>query len=329
MNRSKRVLLCGIVATALSVSVTARAEYNLTLCGASPGGLWSLIGAGINEAVKASYPGSTITYQTSGGGYANAALLDQGKCQLALIHDAEAKAAINGAEPFKASIDSMKTVAAIYTWAPMQFIVNKSFAEKYGIKSLEDITTKKIPINILLNRRGNVSSPVGESMLNAAGASIKNIESWGGSVTYAASKEQGEMIRDRRADAILNSLFVNHRSIRQLASAIDLVLLPVSDATASKVASEWSISKYVIAGSSYEWAPEDTLTVSLAVQLYAREDADPKMVKDITTALVDNVAKVQGAHKAMGQLNTQLMAGSKAVAYHPAAAAVYKAKGLQ
>ena len=329
MGKSQRAALCAIIFAAFGISSSAQAQYNLTLCGASPGGLWSLIGAGIDEAVKAAYPGSTITYQTSGGGYANALQLDQGKCDLALIHDAEAKAAINGSEPFKGKIDSMKTMAAIYTWAPMQFIVNKAYADEHGITSLEDIAAKKLPINILLNRRGNVSSAVGDSMLNAVGAGTANIESWGGSVTYAASKEQGEMMRDRRADAILNSLFVNHRSIQQLASAIDLVLLPISDATADKVAEEWNIGKFVIPGNSYKWAAQDTLTVSLAVQLYVRQDADPKMVTDITTALVDNVAKVQGAHKAMGALNTQLMANSKAVAYHPAAESVYKAKGLK
>jgi TRAP-type uncharacterized transport system substrate-binding protein len=67
----------------------------------------------------------------------------------------------------------------------------------------------------------------------------------------------------------------------------------------------------------------------LSAQLFAREDADEKMVTDITTALVDHVDKVTAVHKAMAALDTKLMASSQAVPYHPAAAAVYKAKGLQ
>ena len=67
----------GVAALLLVASTGAQAQtYNLTLCGASPGGLWSLLGAGIDAAVKKSYPGSTVTYQTSGGGLANVALLD-------------------------------------------------------------------------------------------------------------------------------------------------------------------------------------------------------------------------------------------------------------
>jgi len=330
MNARKSIfggLILGLAVFAMTAP--AQAQYNLVLCGASPGGLWSLLGAGVDGAVKASHPGSTVTYQTSGGGFANVGLLDQKKCDLAIIHDAEAKAALNGTTPFTAPVTSMKTVAVLYTWAPMQLIVNADYAKKHGLKTMEDIAAKKLPINILLNKRGNVASGVGASMLAAAGASQANIESWGGSVTYAASKEQGELMRDRRADAMLNSLFINHRSIRQLAEAIDLALIPVSDATASKVADEWTIGKSTIPASAYKWVAGDTLTVTLSAQLFVREDADPKMVSDVTAALLDNVDKMQGVHKAMKPLDTKLMASAEAVPYHPKADEVYKAKGLR
>jgi TRAP transporter TAXI family solute receptor len=329
MKQSLRILAASAMLFATLHSGSALAQYNLTLCGASPGGLWSLIGAGVDAAVKAAHPGSTVTYQTSGGGFANVAQIDQGKCDLALVHDAEAKAAVSGEAPFKTPVESLATVAVIYTWAPMQLILNKAFAEEHGITSLEDVTAKKAPINILLNRRGNVASGVGESMLNAAGASIANIESWGGSVTFAASKEQGELMRDRRADAILNSLFINHRSIRQLAESIDLALIPLSAENAARVSAEWSIAEHVISGGTYDWAPNDTQTVTLSAQLFTRADADADMVTDVTRALVEHVGELQGVHKAMSPLTTELMAASNVVPYHPSAEAIYKEKGLR
>ena len=329
----KQSLKSVFVAAALAASVlpiqSANAEYNLTLCGASPGGLWSLLGAGTDAAVKEAFPGSTVTYQTSGGGFANVVLLDQGKCDLAIIHDAEVKSARAGEQPFSAPVDSMRSLAVMYTWAPMQMLVSKDYAEEHGIKTMEDIAAKKLPINILLNKKGNVVSDVGASMLNAIGASAEQIEEWGGSVTYAASKEQGELMRDRRADAILNSLFVNHSSIRELASAIDLSLLPVTQATADAVVKEWNIAPFTIKGGTYDWAPDDTLTVTVSAQLFVREDADPAMVKDITAALLDHADKISGVHKAMAALDTKLMASGTAAPYHPAAEEVYKARGLR
>ena len=327
-----RKMIAGALAGAAAVFLFAAggaqaATYNVTLCGASPGGLWSLLGAGVDAAVKKSFPGSTVTYQTSGGGLANVALLDNGTCDVAIIHDAEAKLALAGKPPFKAPIDSMATVAQLYTWAPMQAIVNADYAKEHNLKTLEDITAQKLPIRIALNKRGNVVSDVGESMLNAIGANVDNIKSWGGDVQFAASGEQGDLMRDRRVDMILNSLFVNHSSIRELASAIDVTLLPISEENAQKVIDEWDILPFTIKNDAYDWTSQDVFTVTVSAQLFVRSDADEAMVRDITKALVDNVDQLNGVHKAMAPLDVELMAGAKTVPYHPAAKKVFEEAG--
>ena len=316
-------ILTLLAAGLMSVTTSANAAYNLTLCGASPGGLWSMLGAGVDAAVKESHPGSIVTYQTSGGGFANVGLLQQSKCDLALIHDAEAVLARDGKAPFKAPIDSIRTVAVMYTWAPMQMIMNKDFAEKHNISKLSDIAANKVPVRVLLNKRGNVASQVGASMLDAAGASAADIKSWGGDVVFAASKEQGELMRDRRADVLLNSLFVNHRSIRQLAESLDVVLVDIDSDATSAVTGEWNIGSYTIKNSAYEWSGGDVVTPTLSAQLFVRADADPQMVSDVTSALVKNIELVRGVHKAMKPLSVGLMGGSEAIAYHPQAAAAY------
>lgn len=328
---SRHVILSAAAAAAMFVaaSTTANAQtYNLTLCGASPGGLWTLLGAGIDAAVKKSFPGSTVTYQTSGGGLANVGLLDQGKCDLAIIHDAEAKAGVSGLDPFDAPVESLATVAQLYTWAPMQVIANKDYVEEHGLTKLEDIAEKKLPARIILNRRGNIVSAIGESMLNAAGASVENIESWGGTVQFAASSEQGDQMRDRRADLMINSLFVNHSSIRELASAVDLALLPITEENAQEVIDEWDINKFTVEGDAYDWNDKDVLTVTVSAQLFVRKDADPQMVHDITKALVDNVDALASVHNAMKPLDPELMAAATTVDYHPAAQKVYDDAGL-
>ena len=221
----------------------------------------------------------------------------------------------------------MSTLAVLYTWAPMQIIANADFVEEHGITSLEDIAAKKIPVQVVLNRRGNIVSGIGEAMLIAAGASPENIQSWGGDVQYAASSEQGDLMRDRRVDMLVNSLFVNHSSIRELASAIDVKLLPISEATAQTVIDEWDIQHFTIPAAAYDWADKDTPTITVSAQLFVRTDADPEMVGNIAKALTDNVGELQGVHKAMAPLDVKLMSSATTVAYHPAAKDVYAAAG--
>lgn len=327
MGRASHIFAVALI-LALTAGTAEAKKYTITLCGASPGGLWSLLGAGVDAAMKAAYPGSTVTYQTSGGGFANVGLLRAKKCDLAIVHDAEAKLALEGKAPFKKAANDLRAIAVLYNWAPMQYVVTKAFAEKHGIKSLEDIVAKKAPVRIGVNKRGNVVSHVNASMFEAAGASFKDIEAWGGQVVFAASKEMSNLIKNRRIDAIGNSVFVRHRSLRQPGEAVPLTLLNVSNATIDKVRSTWDIGKFRIKGGSYKWAPNDVQTVALSAQLLALRSMSDKDAYNIAKALIDNVKKISGVHKAMKKLDAKLMAGSS-TPYHAGAAKAFKAAGLQ
>ncbi len=319
-----------IAALAAAVSAPAKAkDYTMTLCGASPGGLWSLLGAGVDSAMKAAYPGSTVTYQTSGGGFANVGLLRGKKCQLAIVHDVEAKLAIEGKRPFKQAANDLRAIAVLYNWAPMQFVMTEDFADKHGINSIEDIVKKKAPVRIAVNKRGNVVSQVIEAMFKAAGASYKDIEGWGGQVLFAASKEMSNLIKNRRIDSFGNAIFVRHRSIRQPGEAVPLRLLRVSDATIAKVSKELQIGEYTVKGGSYKWAPDDVKTVALSAQLVTLDTMPKEDAFNVTKALIDNATKLSGVHKAMKKLDGKLMASSKSTPYHVGAAEAYKAAGLQ
>ena len=300
---------------------------NLTLCGASPSGLWSLLAAGIDSAMKGSYPDSTVTYQTSGGGFANVRGLQEARCELALIHDAEASIAWNGGQPFDKPHTNLRTIAALYNWAPVQFIASKAFVEEHNVYSLEEIVEKKVPLRLLLNRRGNISSQVGEAMINAAGATLEDIASWGGSVSFAASEEQGDLMRNRRADAILNSLFLGQSSILQIADAVDVVLLPVSQKTAETVAKQFGIIVFTIPENTYEWSPTPTLTVSLSAHLFALDSYSDEVISEMTMALIQYIDKLRAVHSAMKPLTIELMASSNTIPYHDAAVKAYKSAG--
>ncbi|MCT4683903.1 MAG: hypothetical protein N4A39_09235, partial [Roseicyclus sp.] len=68
----------------LSATVGQAQSVDLTLSGGNPGGLWSLLGAGLDRAVKADDDGSVITYQATGGGFANIGLLAANRTDLGL-----------------------------------------------------------------------------------------------------------------------------------------------------------------------------------------------------------------------------------------------------
>ena len=303
--------------------------YKITVSGASPSGLWSLLGAGIDAAIRSAYPGSTITYQTSGGGIANIAILLRDDANLALVHDAELLLAKNGSPPFREPIDDIRILAYLYDWAPMQAIIRDSFAREHGIETFEDIARLKPPITIAINRRGNIASNIAEEMLSAINVREPEIKRWGGRLIYAASNEQMTLIQDRRADMILNSLFVQHSSIMQAGSSVKLRLLPVSEATISRVTENTATISFTIPGDSYEWAPEDVKTVSLGATLAVRSDMDDQTAYELTRALFENYEKLTSVHPAMKVLTPEIMATQAVVPFHNGALRYLREIGLR
>ena len=147
MKRTASILAAGLL---LAGTAFAKAEsYSLTLCAASVGGTWSLIGTGIDLAMKKSFPGSVVTIQTSPGGIANAATMTRGGCDISIMHAPEIAIALAGQDPFPAPITELKLLARIESWSPLHVMVSQDIAKKYDLKTTADIAAKKAPCSML------------------------------------------------------------------------------------------------------------------------------------------------------------------------------------
>jgi TRAP-type uncharacterized transport system substrate-binding protein len=184
MRASVRIAAAWVLAFAASNGAHAQ-PYNLTLSGASPGGLWSLLGAGVHASVAQQFPGSAVTYQTSGGGLANVMLVSAGRADLGMIHNVELRYALDGRAPCRQQITNLREIAYLYDWAPVQWVVSTSFAERYGIETADDLIAARAPVRVGVNTRGNMVQELNRALFEAYGVTYEDIESWGGQVvTY-------------------------------------------------------------------------------------------------------------------------------------------------
>src|SRR5690625_4159844 len=108
------IALAGLTVALISAPLQAQTAVNYTLAGASPGGLWTLLGTGLDRAAKKGNSSSNITYQTTGGGFANASLVDRGQAELGLIHDAELAIAVKGEQPFREPMSDLRVIGYLY-----------------------------------------------------------------------------------------------------------------------------------------------------------------------------------------------------------------------
>ncbi|MFY0614194.1 MAG: TAXI family TRAP transporter solute-binding subunit [Hyphomicrobiaceae bacterium] len=328
MSKFSARLLATSMAVGLCMWSANSQAANLNLCGGSPGGLWSLLGAGLDAAAKASDPNTTITYQTSSGGYANVVQVTKNKCDLGIIHVGEGVQANKGRTPFKSPVSDFRVLMIMYDWAPMQWIATKAFADKHGIKSLADIKAKKPAIRLILNRRGILPSQLGELNLKAAGVTLDDIKKWGGKIEFQGSKNASEIMQNGRADLWANAVFVGSGKIRQAAKSVPLTLLQVPQVSIDAAVKEFGAQPWTIKAGGYAWQKEPIKTHAARAVLIVAKDMPDDKAYALTKAVIKNSAKVQGVHKAMKGFTPKLMGGLTELPYHAGAIKAYKEAGV-
>ena len=306
----------------------AQKKYTLTISGASPKGVWSILGLALDKAMAATYPGSSVTYQTSGGGIANIALIDRKKVSLALASTGEMHLAENAIKPFRKKIKSVRVIARAHAWLYFHPMLMVEAAKKYGIEDFSDIAKKKPPIRISINRRGLLVSVIAEAMLNEIGVKLKDIEKWGGKVVYAASGDTPGLMADRKLDGHMMTWPIKHRRLRQMEAAVPMKLLSVNDRSVTeRVAKKLNMAIDTVPAGTYKSQPKALYVPSMEGNIVCHKDMDEKTAYDIAKAVHTNLKAFASAHRFLGKLTPKFLVGSKAQ-YHPGAIKYYKEAGL-
>jgi len=317
------------IAVVLAAPAAAQVPINESICGASPGGLWSLVGIGLDTAVKELVPGSTITYQTSSGGLANVVQVGAGVCAFGMANDGDLVFARDGLEPFDTPVEGLTVLAVLYDWAPVWWIARADWAEEYGIETLADIAERQPPTRLVFNRRGLLTSAITESTLEALGVSLEDIEAWGGTVQFQASGEQTDLMRNGRVDLLANTLFEGHSSLGQMAAATDLRLLGVPDEAAQAVITQYGLQPWTIPASENPGQGGAVNTVTTSVILFSNESLDEDIAYTMTRAMIDNSDAMASVSDAMQRFTPAGMLEQSVLPFHPGALRAYQEAGLR
>jgi len=321
-----------IIMAALGLSVLSGGVHadpiNITLSGGNPSGLWSLLGAGIDRAAKVDDPNSVVTYQATGGGFANIALLETGRTDVGLAHDAEIKLALAGEEPFKAPATKLQAIGYMYNWAPMHFFLRKSVADQYGIDSLDDLAKSGAPVRVAVNNAGNITANITLYMLEQAGFDEKTINANGGVIVRGGSAQQADLLSDGRTDMVINGIFVGHSSFLSVDKSNDVVLLSVPEDVIKKTNEKFGTRPFTIPGGSYSKQPNAVETIALGALLITSEAADKAAIYSLTKSVAKNIDEVRSVHGAMKQLTPELLASQDTLPLHPGARQAYVEMGL-
>jgi TRAP transporter TAXI family solute receptor len=326
MNIKRRA---GIITAALVLglsplaAVQAAGPYNITLAGGSVGGAWSAIGTAIGETIKTDYPGSAFTYEP-GRETGNLLLTSTGKVQLGIAHAQMALIAEKGLEPFKQPLSNIRAIAMIDPEAAVQILATESS----GITNLADIKAKKMPVRVSLNQRGTLMAITGEAILAAYGVTVKDIESWGGRVSYGAYNAGLDLMKNGQADLIINMLAFPSSQVANAARDTKFRMIGLSKEAITKLNTDLGTQTITVPAKSYAFQPEAINTIRGSVIIVASTSMSNQEAGDIVRAMLKNFDFLQKAHATLSRLTPNALTQTAPIALHPGAAAAYKAAGL-
>lgn len=331
-----QLLLAALVCTGAGVSAAATPEItdgpvNVTIAGYSSGGQVSVFGEGVVDAVRRSYPGSSIIYEP--GNPAGALeFLRNGRRPFALESMVEPAMAYEGIAPFR---DKYKegTITGVANGSPDVFALKvyarKAFLDQHGVKTFDDLIKKKVPMRVSINQPGNlwVREHV-RTLLSYYDVSMQDVESWGGSLVAQPTGASNDLMRDGRLDVVITGGATPAGSIVELGSVQEIAFVPLSKELAAHVGKELGLKVGVIPAGSYTFQKDDLYVPFTSYVVVAGPEASFDDAYKLAKSMYDQMEHYRSLHPALSLASRERLADLGYLKLHPGAAAFYREVGL-
>ena len=296
-------------------SPSMAAEFINVLTGGTSGVYYPL-GVALTQIYGKVMPDAKTSVQATKASAENLNLLQAGRGEVAFTLGDTFSEAYKGNEEagFKTPLDKLRTLAAIYP----NYIHFLASADS-GISTLADLKGKRV----------SVGAPKSGTELNsryilkAAGMSYADL----GKIEYLGYAESVELIKNRQLDATLLSSGLGVAAVRDLATAITMVVVPIPAEVVAKIGDP-SYSPGIIPANTYNGQTADVPTVAVQNYLVTHSGVSTETVYKMTKSMFENLDAMAAAHAAAKAIDKKSAGKGSPVPLHPGAEQYYKEAGL-
>ena len=309
-------LVIGMATTLIATTALAQQQQFVNVLTGGQSGVYYPLGVAISQIYAKAIPNARATAQVTKASAENLNLLQAGRGELGFsLGDAVSDAWKGDAEAgFKTKLDKLRGLSATYN-NYIQIVANADS----GIKTLADLKGKRISVGAAksgteLNAR---------AILKAAGLTYADL----GKVEYLPFGESVELMKNRQLDATLQSAGLGVASIRDLATSIKIVVIPVPADVVAKVG-DAAYQAAVIPANTYAGQTVDVATAAIPNFLVTHAGVSDELAYKMTKSLYENLDTLYAAHNAAKTVKLENAAKGMPIPLHPGAARYYKEMGL-
>jgi uncharacterized protein len=311
----KRYTLITLAALGFGAPAVHAADFINVLTGGTSGVYYPL-GVSLTQIYGKAMPETKMSVQATKASAENLNLLQAGKGEIAFtLGDTLSEAWKGNADVgFKAPLKKLRTVAAIYP----NYIHFLASADS-GITSLTDLKGKRVSVGAPksgteLNSR---------DILKAVGMGYQDFSK----VEYLGYAESVELMKNRQLDATLLSSGLGVAAVRDLATALKIVVIPIPAQVVEKIG-DAAYQSGTIPANTYNGQTAEVQTVLVPNYLVTHEGVPSDTVYKMTKSMTENLDAMATAHAAAKAIQKVAMANGSPVPLHPGAEKYYRETGL-
>ena len=308
-------LLTGALIVASASHAMAQQQFVNVLTGGQSG-VYYPMGVALSQIYGKAIPNVRATAQVTKASAENLNLLQAGRGELAMALGDSVSDAWKGDEEagFKTKLDKLRGLSGTYN----NYIQIVAGADS-GIKTLADLKGKRISVGAAksgteLNAR---------AIFKAAGLNYSDMAK----VEYLAFGESVELMKNRQLDATLQSAGLGVASLRDLATAVKIIVIPVPADVVAKVG-DAAYQSAIIPANTYPGQTTDVATAAIPNFLVTHSGVSDELAYQMTKSMYDNLDTLYAAHNSAKVIKRENAIKGMPVPLHPGAARYYKEVGL-
>ena len=316
MRLLKRLgLALGLGAALWAGHASAQQQFVNVLTGGQSGVYYPL-GVSLSQIFAKDIPNARSTAQVTRASAENLNLLQAGRGELGFtLADALSDAWQGNEEAgFKTKLDKLRGLSATYN-NYIQIVANADS----GIKTLADLKGKRVSVGAA--RSGTELNA--RAIFKAAGLSYNDLAK----VEYLPFGESVELIKNRQLDATLQSAGLGVASIRDLATAVKIVVVPVPADVVAKVG-DAAYQPATIPAGTYAGQTADVPTAAIPNFLVTHAGVSDDLAYRMAKAMYENLSTLHSAHNAAKAIDRANAVKGMPVPLHPGAERYYREVGV-
>lgn len=300
----------------MAVSGAAQAQTFVNVLTGGTSGVYYPLGVALSQIYGKGIAGSKTSVQATKASVENLNLLEAGKGEIGFtLGDALSQAWAGAADAgYPKPLKKLRGVAGIYP-NYIQIVASASS----GIKSLSDLKGKRISVGAPksgteLNAR---------AILAAAGLTYADFAK----VEYLAFGESVDLMKNRQLDATLQSAGLGVASIKDLATSVEITVVPVPAEVVAKIG-DAAYQPGIIPAGTYKGQDAPMPTAAINNFLVTHSGVSDDVAYGMAKNLFENLDGMVSAHAAAKDIKLEKALAGMPVPLHPGAEKYYREKGL-